>query len=380
MANKRTRELYGKPVQGAGGVLAESIAEVIRCEIYAGRWSIGERLPSYNDLVAMSGSGMAAVREAMDTLAAEGFIERVGQKGSFLKASHPGEGGDLGHVAVVVGQEDHMRVGRGAVVTETFGLWETNALRRHAEEMRLSSDIAILTGGRSSVVSATRPNFRGVISLAKEEQLLSGLEGVEDMPVVYLGVEDPDCTPCVAGNPTKAMGLLTRHLIEHGHRDIAVFAPGNWDEHLLEGVVGGHVRAMKRSGLTVVDDAIRSSRETPYPDVAGVKDFMETFSDATAFIAMSIDIAQKIVETADLLGIRIPEDVSLVSLQTGRLRSSDGGVITGAAYDWERIVKACFDVLLGAEKYSGLSRIVFEPLVIAGTGSAAPASVKDLRV
>ncbi|GAA2738835.1 GntR family transcriptional regulator [Actinocorallia aurantiaca] len=64
----------------------QEIAEEIRQQIDAGRWSAGHRLPSEAALVARFGVARATVRRAFEVLEAEGIVEAVSGKGRFVRA------------------------------------------------------------------------------------------------------------------------------------------------------------------------------------------------------------------------------------------------------------------------------------------------------
>jgi len=70
-------------------------------------------------------------------------------------------------------------------------------------------------------------------------------------------------------------------------------------------------------------------------DARRLKTFLDTFSDCTAVVSTTSPLAQKLVEVCDMLEIRIPEDLSIVSLQVAVLRPSSGAdtpAFTGVVY------------------------------------------------
>ena len=124
---------------------------------------------------------------------------------------------------------------------------------------------------------------------------------------------------------------------------------------------------------------ISLSSEMPRLDVASVKNVMENSSGLTAVIGGNVEISRKIVETADLMGIQVPDDLSIVSMQVGRLRPGlETDAFTGIRYDWHKIITTCFEVLLGNQNYRQFSKLVFDPEV-RDFPELEFSSVKDLR-
>lgn len=140
---------------------------------------------------------------------------------------------------------------------------------------------------------------------AMHREILGGL------PCVYLGVNhSEDCSYVMADNESGAY-LATRYLLRLGHRDI-LFLGGRSNSRTRGLRIQGFHRALAEAGLT--------GRELPAPpnvtrlrqwsyDAAAellkgpLPDAIFAFSDVTAL---------KIMEAAELRGVRIPEDVSLL--------------------------------------------------------------------
>jgi len=60
------------------------LAALFRERIKAGKWPVGARLPTLEELVTECGVARATIRQAMDLLADEGLIERHRAKGTFV--------------------------------------------------------------------------------------------------------------------------------------------------------------------------------------------------------------------------------------------------------------------------------------------------------
>jgi GntR family transcriptional regulator len=74
-------------LQSSEQPLYVSLAELLRREIHARRWPVGMQLPTIDALAAQYGLAKVTVRQALARLAAEGLIDRVQGRGTFVAAS-----------------------------------------------------------------------------------------------------------------------------------------------------------------------------------------------------------------------------------------------------------------------------------------------------
>ena len=65
--------------------LHAEVAELLRHQILSGNIKAGEKLPALNDLSEKFGVARMTIRQAMDALEDEGFIERYAGRGTFAK-------------------------------------------------------------------------------------------------------------------------------------------------------------------------------------------------------------------------------------------------------------------------------------------------------
>ena len=376
---KKTNDLYGiKLERENGSSLTDQIYGIFRREIINGRWGVGERMPSFNVMFATTKLSRYPLQTALNRLEKEGFIEKIKQKGIFVKSTHP-EGAVLGHIGIVVEENYPISNNPDRAVTQAFGIWNLTTLQNFIAKLGFRTEIHVIKQTSTGYRHSFHPDFAfghkidGIISLVPESALKS-LNSEKNVPSVYLGIEDPLSVPCVTGDPYTAMYKLTNELIAAGHREIAVFAPGNWNEYCLRHALDGHVRALTDAGLKYNKESVEFSKAIKSSDMLGIKSFLEKNKSATAILSMKIDIAHKIVEYADLVGIHIPEDLTIASLQVGNLRDKIDDGITGAYYDWNSIMRNCTDILFGKFPYNieCVSKILHTPIIKKGITVAAP--------
>lgn len=78
------REVAVHPIKRTG--LVSQVIDMIRGEIESGRWPVGERIPTEPELTLLTGTGRNTVREAVQSLAHVGMLERRQGSGTFVTA------------------------------------------------------------------------------------------------------------------------------------------------------------------------------------------------------------------------------------------------------------------------------------------------------
>lgn len=354
--------------------LTDQIYGVLIKEIISGRWPAGCRMPSFDSLADMANVSRYPLKTALDRLEDEGYISKVRHRGIFVKSTES-RGTVLETIGIVAepGRFSPYHIGIPKF-SEGFGLINTDALQEYAGKlgysMRLIEKPEDLQCGK---------DIKSIISFLPKSKLLPFNQ--RQLPTVFLGVEDPLSNPCVTGDCYTAMYELTGNLIERGHRNIVVFAPDFWRDELVDDVLRGHVRAMKEAGLPFNADSVKKSRKLPFNDLKSAREFLEAFPDATAVLTMTIDSALKIEEYADLVGMRIPEDLSLASLQVGTL--PEHGSILGSFYQWDAIIKTCFEFILDRRlelNRTAFSRVIMTPELNTNEASSVSSPRKSLRL
>jgi len=375
-----TFELYGHRIaRGSGKALPDQLYEALQMEILRGRWKAGERIPSYRALIELTGLSQTPIQAALQRLADDGYVRRVRHKGVFVKSTHTPGNSSLGELLIATAQDEPQHPGHSGmpVATQMFGLVNVLSLQEEARELGLSASIVPLptdTAGEEGDGTAERfaADGLGIVSLLPAGQLKPWLSG-KAPGVVYLGTDDPFSTPALTGDLCMAAYLVTRRLLQLGHRRIAALPCAHMTNAVREQASAGMVHALEEAELPARGVLANGAAPQAPPDLKGIRRFLEQHSSATAVLCFSIDDARRLVELAELMGLAVPGDLSVASLQTegprrGRLRS-----ILGAAYDWKEIIRRCFELLLSPDEFAerSVSRIVFSPQV-QGEATAAP--------
>ncbi len=133
------------------------------------------------------------------------------------------------------------------------------------------------------------------------------------LPVIMLDRTFPELDrPLVAVDNVHGAALAARHLLELGHRRLGVIS---WElRHLSnrEERIAGFSGAVREAGLELPSARIRFARES-WDD--GVRETIELFGRPdrpTAIFSCNLDLNLQVLSGLRQLGLRVPEDVSVV--------------------------------------------------------------------
>ena len=376
-----TLRLYGQRItRGLGKALPDQLYEILRREILRGRWKAGERIPSYKALTALTGLSQTPIQAALQRLADDGYVERVRHKGVFVKCTHTPGNSSLGELLIAIGQDEPQHPGHSgmAVATQVFGLVNVLKLQEEAGKLGLRSSIVPLPSGEASensngTADRLADGGLGIVSLLPAGRLEPWL-GDSAPAAVYLGTDDPFSTPALTGDLCMAAYLVTRRLLDLGHRRIAALPCAYMTDAVHERAWAGMAHALGEAGVPAPAARVGKATRRKALGLTGIRWFLEQHTASTAVLCFSIDDARRVVEVAESMGAAVPRDLSVASLQTEGLGRGRRGTLLGAAYDWKEIIRTCFEILLSPDEFAerSVARIVFSPRVRGETTAAPP--------
>lgn len=187
------------------------------------------------------------------------------------------------------------------------------------------------TGNSLLLVPPLKGSMTKAISNAVVDGFLTvGLETVHEgmkvlsnrkVPFVMIDSEPESGTPCVNIDDETGAYDAMKHLLELGHRDIAILTflnPAEGDYTRYQGVVkrrlSGYREAMSQYGLSLEDDSI-DLMECGISNEGGEIAFSKLFKKRrlpTAIITMSDILAKGVYSAAKKSGVIIPQELSVV--------------------------------------------------------------------
>ena len=298
----------------------------LRRDIYRGQLLPGEKLCSESQLAKKFGISRSTVRKALDSLAAEGLIRKVRGSGTFVSEKKP-----------------EMRLHSFSPRTRNRQILFLSFSTIFSEET-LHSDgtFGPIFDGLGRVLNAYRYNLLiGHVntSWAPPACLLNGDVGgivfhgrhirrefrekyMAGLPCVGLQLPDPemDCSWVCIDNFERSY-LAVKHLYDLGHRKIAFLIRDPEPDSFGEERLRGFRRSMRRLGLECPEEycivappgRIDGERrpERKIPDFSECLKIFRSADRPTALIIQ--DWAEAVIRPLEKMGLRVPEDVSLVS-------------------------------------------------------------------
>jgi len=136
---------------------------------------------------------------------------------------------------------------------------------------------------------------------------------VAGVPCVLIDAVHP-CFPSIAVDDVAGGEMATRHLIELGHRRIALIGdpPPEFRFEWSRDRTRGYERALTWAGIEPRSDYVREGTRLPHVARAIASELLSLPERPTAIFAASDTQALGAVEAARSLGIRIPAELSVV--------------------------------------------------------------------
>lgn len=164
------------------------------------------------------------------------------------------------------------------------------------------------------------------------------------IPFVILDAYQQTPYPCVRTDYTKVAYMVTRHLIDLGHKDIAFLSNASSHDFNLLTLDGFH-RAMGEANLNVPKNWIQINTG----DIDAVNQCLDSIlsgSQKPTAIFCTVDFYSfKVIQQLHLLGYRIPEDISIVSIDDVVVAKLVSPPLTTVHVDREMIVQTGLEML-----------------------------------
>lgn len=370
--------------------LYQQIQDHIRQVIASENMKPGDRIPTDKELMDQFNVSKITVVNALTGLANEKLIARVPGKGSFVAE-------EADSVAAAFSESSAPK--RRGVSTGMIGVIMPTIHDYFAIRLIEGIEQALNQEGYRSMIMLTDGNIEKEKDTIKELKAL-GAEGLLIFPVDeenyneeilgmklsgfpfllidrYLpGVE----THFIAADGRLGAKLAVEHLWELGHRDIAICSDSPLQTVTVQERIDGYIEAMKDKGalinpahmitdfkpLSVLKDA------EAHPLYRYIRNQM-----VTAYISLNGRLGVQIYQMAKQAGLRIPEDVSIVSFDDPTSIVEEFSIFTHVK-QFERdmgfrAASQLLEVIRGSAAVTGFSKVLIQPeLVIRQTSGTCP--------
>ncbi|MBU7314069.1 GntR family transcriptional regulator [Paenibacillus oleatilyticus] len=375
------------------------IQEHFKQLISSGKLADGDRIPSEKELIARFNVSRITVANALAQLAKDGWIYRIPGRGSFVGR---GEGASIspqaGGIQAEKGVQDTAAGVRKMIGLLIPSMADYFALRLVQGIVNELNDTGyylatVLTHNskereREAIVELTRMGAAGLIIFPVDaetynEEILA--LKMNKFPFVLIdrylpGVE----TNFVCSDSALGAKLAVSHLWELGHRKIAICSDSPLPTVSVDERIAGYMEALKEQGAMIdpsliltdfrIDDVLLDEHHPLYRHLQS--------QSATAYIALNAKLGIHIAILARRLGLRVPDDLSILTFDDPSPGLEEPGRYTHVAQSEGEIGSKAAEILIrllehpqDKEKDNGqYTKIILRPeLVVRGsTGPVKP--------
>jgi DNA-binding LacI/PurR family transcriptional regulator len=284
------------------------LAEILRQRVCSGDLEVGARLPSYTELHKQYGASTATVQRACDLLDQEKLIERRQGSGVFVAAPQRVLTGTIGligsagfHAPIHPFYSQFVRAVQNMLQASEQHLLYLGLGERWNQRASEKVDGVLICG-----VEEDAPIFRELPASLPHVSVFTSIEGVTS-----IGVDE-----------YRGAQLATRHLLDYGHRRIALLMEKQaWEARRR---VAGYTDALTQAGIETTPQWLRlvgavGHKNASQPYLAWAREHMRKWLDdgwretgCTAILAQNDVAAIGVMQILQEEGIRVPDDVSVM--------------------------------------------------------------------
>lgn len=304
--------------------LYKQIYQQLLQDIRAGKYPPGSQLPTEKELARAYGVSRITSKRALAELAEAGLIDRIRGRGSFVHA-------DAGGVERLAAAQRPKRIGFIAQdLGHAFGMELLVGVERESARLGFSLLLRLTGGGQEAEMAAIEEmiaqDVAGLIVFPVNGErynpalLKLYLAG---MPIVLVDryFRGLDIASVSSDNEAAAKEAVS-HLIDAGHRAIAVLSPPPEGTVTIEDRIKGYVSAFVERNLPIDHSLFLTDLTTSLPgkpqqsayerDQRRVIDFLAQHPEVSAFFAVEYNLALVARSAVEALGRSIPGDYAIV--------------------------------------------------------------------
>jgi LacI family transcriptional regulator len=209
-----------------------------------------------------------------------------------------------------------------------------------------------------------------VLATARLDDELPASLRARDLPHV-LALRTDRISPSSLGDDETGGYLATRHLIDLGHRDIAMVTGPWFTSRARDGRAGGQ-RALREAKLAIDDSRMLSVGYGIDDGIEAGTRLLDRADRPTAVFAANDNLALGVLTAASGLGLRIGADLSIVGYNDIPLVSRLPVPLTSVRTPFEQIASTALELLLSPREGGSDIRMAL-PTLIPRASTAAPA-------
>ncbi len=361
----------------------ERLRKHLMNEMLAGRLKPGQLLPSEQRLVATLGIARTTIRQTMASLENDGLIRRVPGSGTFVDDDVRRKlqrGQDI--FALVVLET------RGGFYPSLLHGFEAAAGNIHYQTLICNTDDDVTRQGdiilqlvdKKVGGVAFNPTGRSPTPAYQVRQLQE-----HGIPVVFCHRRVEGVTAPLLALPFHDAGRLAgKVLVEHGHRRVAYIA--GYRLPAKEAYVEGLQEALRIGGCELPAEAVYTPQHLDVLDEEVLWPLLQQVfakpDRPTAIFTSHDSLAEMIYLLLPRLGLRVPEDVSLIGFggtwREGALAKRLTSVVVDEVAAGQKAVALLHEMRRGERPIEDNEEIVLRPELSKGETVAEPRGAREL--
>ena len=315
--------------------------------IESGRWRAGERIPPVRRFAADFDVCPSIAARAISDLAAEGLVVTRRGAGTFVSGE------------ATARDKAVMKLGYGMVATRELDVevsGSVESIRKGIEDATGTHMIHLL----SVSVGTDDAHIEGLLSRLRREDTRYGFALVSvpiqvkqffqrhKIPAVVLGSREPGITlPAIGTDAEQVVRDAMNILLEAGHERIALVSrlPYRGGDHIVPEVYRQVLRERGLCDGPGCEERVIAEVEDEHAIKRSVARRLKGTSAPTAFVAEGGLVSFWTLQVVRELGLRVPEDVALVSMADSVLCRHYHPAITAIHFSYDQLGRLAGDVL-----------------------------------
>lgn len=335
----------------------------------------GDKLPSENELTERLGVSRQTIRKAIGILEEQGTVRRVKGSGTYVGFDRRENQEKRNRIAVLTTYVDSYifpktiqgiestLFERGYSVQISF---TNNTLER---EKNVLTDLISRDDVAGIIVEGTKSGLPNP-NLVLYRQLMN-----RRIPILFINTFYPElAVPHISLNDVEAAQKAVNYLIARGHRNIGAILKLDDGQGRLRYL--GYLKAMEAAGLAVTDSRMVWIDTDESKQLNFCRDkILNRVEECSALFCYNDQIAFQLIRMLQEKGIRVPEDVSVISIDDSDLALHSEVPITSLPHPKEKLGARAAEVLLDMiDGKKGEHTVEFDTRVVERQ------SVKDLKI
>lgn len=320
----------------------QSISTIIRDEIKNGQFPAGTMLPTEEQLAGRFSASRQTIRQALSVLVQEGLITKQRGSGSRVRL-----------------QPDRPRSGNIAVIATYISDYIFPGILREAEAVLAANKYTAILAATGNSVYNERNILTDFLTKPIDGVLVEGTKTAlpnpnldlyakfseRNIPIVFFNgyYAALDGTISVYADNYGGGYQLVEYLLAKGHESIAgIFKSDDIQGHQR---YSGYITALRDAGKMIPDSAVfwytTESRDRLFANELAAR-----LAECTAVVCYNDEIAFRLIPLLQAAGLRVPQDIAVVSFDDSTLSEISPVKITSLSYGEQNIGRVSAEKLM----------------------------------